>query len=167
LQAGAEALHNSEDLANVISNGIDLSKALIELEKFSLMKWNRLTKTVLVHRLVRMVVKDEMSDADSVMLRTTVINLCGQSFPKKWTNENRKLCRDYVGQVMEPLLELEVIQTEKSASIMARVCWFLREDGKISDSERLSLQAVKTNTEILGDDHLDTLTSMSNLAKTY
>lgn len=74
LQCGAEVL--PDDLRQVVSNRIDMSKALIELEKFSLLKWNQLTKTLLVHRLVQMAVKDEMSDADLMMFRTTIIDLC-------------------------------------------------------------------------------------------
>src|SRR5271170_1950606 len=109
LQAGVEALQN--DLRQLVSNRIDMSKALIELEKFSLLKWNRLMKTLLVHRLVQAVVKDEMSDSDSLTLGTAIINLCDQSFPQEWTDENRKICRDYVSQVMGPLLNLEVVQT--------------------------------------------------------
>ena len=129
LQAGAEALQ--DDLRQLVSNRIDMSKALIELEKFSLLKWNRLTKTLLIHRLVQAVVKDEMSDSDSMTLRKTIIDLCDQSFPQEWINENRALCRIYVGQVMRPLLDVKVIRTEKSANIMYRVGWFLREDGEI------------------------------------
>ena len=165
LQSGVEAL--PDGLRQIVSNRIDMSKALIELERFSLLKWNRLTKTLLIHRLIQMVIRDEMSDADLMTLRTIIIDLCDQSFPQEWINENRKLCREYIGQIMGPLLDLEIIRTEKSASIMFRVGWFLREDGKISDSERLSSQAVKIYREILGDDHCDTLTTMHNLASTY
>src|SRR5438477_3135742 len=49
LQDGAEAL--GDNLHQLLSNRSDMSKALIELEKFSLLKWNRLAKTLLIHRL--------------------------------------------------------------------------------------------------------------------
>ena len=62
LQDGMEALR--DDLRRLLSNPIDMSKALIELEKFSLLKWNRLTKTVLVHRLVQHL--REIDGADDV-----------------------------------------------------------------------------------------------------
>jgi hypothetical protein len=139
LQAGVKAL--PDDLQALVSSRIEMSKALIELEKFSLLKWNRLTKTLLVHRLVQTVVRDEMSDADSLMFRTAIVDLCDKSFPREWTNENRKMYRDYVGQVMEPLLSLQGVRTKKLASVMYLVGMFLREDGKINDSERASLQA--------------------------
>jgi hypothetical protein len=144
-----------------------MSKALIELEKFSLLKWNRLTKTLLIHRLVQSMVKDEMSDTDSMTYRITIINLCDRSFPQEWSNKNRELCRIYVGQVMRPLLDIKVIRTEQSARIMDRVGSFLREDGKFNDSERLSLRASEISAEILGPEHPDTLTTMDSLASTY
>src|SRR5436190_7753086 len=147
LQAGVEGLQ--DDLRELLSNRINLSKALIELEKFSLIKWNRLTKTLLIHRLVQTVVRDEMSDSDAMMFRNAIVDLSDRCFPREWNNENRELCRVYIGQVMKPLLDVKVIRTEKSASVMYRVGWFLREDGKISDSERVSLQAVEMNAEIL------------------
>jgi tetratricopeptide (TPR) repeat protein len=165
LQSGAVIFEN--DLRQIILNQISMDNALIELEKFSLLKWNRLSRTILIHRLVQMVIKDEISDADSMTLRHTIINLCDQSFPREWANDNRDLCRICIDQIMCPLSDLEVIRTEKSADVMYRVGWFLRDDGKISDSERLSLQAVEIRTEILSDDHPSTLSAIDNLAMTY
>jgi len=151
----------------VISNRIVLSMALIELEKFSLIKWNRINKIVSIHRLVQSVVKDEMSDSDSIVLHETIINLCYQSFPQAWNNENRTHCRDYVGQVMGVLLDQKVIQNENSANIMYRVGWFLRYDGRFIDSEKVSLKSVEIYTKSLGDDHFSTLNAADNLAGTY
>jgi hypothetical protein len=61
LQAGAETLR--DNLKNVLLSRIELSSVLIELEKFSLLKWNRLTKTLLIHRLVQAVVKEQTQDS--------------------------------------------------------------------------------------------------------
>jgi tetratricopeptide (TPR) repeat protein len=145
----------------------NMAKTLIELEKFSLLKWDRFTNTLSVHRLLQTVVKDEMSDTELRVLRTTVISLCDQSFPRKWTNETRPLCRIYLGQIVGPLLSLKIVRTEKFADVMCRVGWFLREDGKASDSEQLLLQAIDIQIEILGLDHPDTLRTMNFLASTY
>src|SRR5947207_2848363 len=59
LESAAQVL--DKDLRRVISNTIDQAKALIELEKFSLLKWNRVTKKLVIHRLVQAVIRDEMS----------------------------------------------------------------------------------------------------------
>jgi tetratricopeptide (TPR) repeat protein len=165
LQSGVEALQ--EDLRKVVSNRIDMSKALMELERFSLLKWSRPAKTLLLHRLVQAVVRDEMSNADLMSFRTTIINLCDRSFPQKGTNEKRATRRVYLGQVMVPLLDPDVIRSEKSVNVMIRVGCFLRDDGKFDDSERLLLQATIISGEILGPEHPGTLSSMNNLAVTY
>src|SRR5579859_2232845 len=165
LQSGAKVIH--KDLRQLVSNKIDRAKALIELEKFSLLKWDRRNKTLLIHRLVQRVVQDEISDADLKTFGLTIINLCNRSFPREWGNENRALCRVYLGQIMTPLFSLEGVLIKNSVSIRYRVGWFLRDDGKISDSERFSLKAVEINTDVQGEDHPDTLTTINNLAETY
>ena len=165
LQSGIEALDN--DLRQVVSNRVGLAKALIELEKFSLLKWDRFTQTLSIHRLVQTVVKDEMSETELTTFRTTVINLCDRSFPQRWSNETRPICRVYLSQVVGPLLSLKIVRTEKSADIMHRVGRFLREDGKTSDSEQLLLQAIDIRVEISGLDQPFTLTIMNTLASTY
>src|SRR5947199_2405006 len=123
LQSGAEALH--EDLQEIVSNRIEMSKALIELEKFSLLKWNRSTKMLLIHRLVQMVVRDEMSDEESRSTFSNIIDLCTEAFPKSITYETQSLCQTYQGQVIEPLLHTNTICTSKSALIRRRVGDFL------------------------------------------
>ena len=165
LKSGVEVL--DDDLERLVSNEFELSQALLSFETFSLIKWDRQSRSVLIHRLVQTVVKDEMSDSDSKALGITIIKLCDRSFPQEWINENRELCRIYVGQIMRSLLDVKVIRTEKSASLMYRVGWFLRDDGKISDSERLSWRASEISAEILGPEHAFTLTTMGNLASTY
>ena len=73
---------------------------------------------------------------------------------------NRALCGVWVDQIMSSLLHIGFMPTEKSAKIMYRVDWFPRDDDNVHDSERLSLQAVEINAEILSDDHLSTLTTI-------
>jgi Tetratricopeptide repeat len=50
---------------------------------------------------------------------------------------------------------------------MVRVGWFLRDDGKIIDSERILLRSQEIYLEILGTEHPAMMTSMHNLASTY
>jgi len=70
LQAGAEAFKGEPQ--DILLSRIELSTVLIELEKFSLLKWNRSRKTLRLHRLVQTVVKDEMSE-DGSLVRTILV----------------------------------------------------------------------------------------------
>ena len=134
LQSAVDALPN--DLQQVVSSPIDLSKALIELEKFSLLKWNRLTKTLVIHRLVQTVIRDEMSEEERTTLCSTVVKICDESFPKQWNNDTRPVCRIYFSQVLLPLLSINSVQTMKLTDIMARVGDFLQRDGNYNDSAK-------------------------------
>ena len=120
-----------------------------------------------MHRLVQMVVKDEMSEDDLTFTLVNIIEVFIHAFPIVTTNENRLLCRTYQGQIVEPLLQMKTICTSRSALIRMRVGEFLRHDGKYDDSEKLLSQAVENCTWVLGTENLDTLTAMHNLALTY
>ena len=166
LQAGAEVLQ--DDVEQLLAKPIEMAKALLELEKFSLLKWDRTAKTLLVHRLVQAVVKDEMSDTELTSFRSMVIDLCDVAFPDKWdTFEDRIACRNCVGQVMTPLLDVEVECTGAAAYIMSHVAQFLSEDGKFKDSEQLLNRVVQLYSQIAGDHHQHAVTLMHNLASIY
>jgi len=165
LVSGAEALE--DELRHIIFDQIELSTALFELEKFSLIKWDRPNKSITIHRLVQIVVSDEMSDEELRSTLTNVIDLFNEAFPKFITNETRSVCRTYQGQMIEPLLRMMTMRTAESALIRRRVGKFLYQDGKYDDSERLLLQAVETYASVLGTDNSDTLSAMHELALTY
>jgi tetratricopeptide (TPR) repeat protein len=165
LVSGAEALQ--QDLRHIIFDHVEMATALLELEKFSLIKWDRPNKSITIHRLVQVVVIDQMSAEESLSTFTNVIDLFTQAFPKLITNKTRLLCRTYQGQMVEPLLRMKTMRTSESALIRRRVGEFLYDDGKYDDSEKLLLQAVETYASVLGTEKSETLSAMHALALTY
>ena len=117
LKHGAKALVNN--LQEVVLDRSKLAKTLLELEKFSLIKWDRQAKSILIHRLVQIMIRDEMSEGERTTLCNTVIDICDESFPKKLNNDTRLQCRVYFGQVLMPLLIIKYVQSLKLADIMA------------------------------------------------
>lgn len=164
LQDGANAL--GEDLDQVVSDPYKLAKALLVMENHSLIKWDRQNKSLSIHRLVQAVIKDEMSETELTSILSTLIDLCDLSFPIEINNNTLKKCRLYEGQVVEPLLRVE-IRSKKCASIKERVGNFLLEDGKYEQSETFLLQALDLRIEFAGLESLSTATVMSRLARTY
>ena len=167
LKAGAKGMDN--DLQRLMLNDFKFTEALSSFERFSLIKWDRRSENIKIHRLVQAVVKDEMSKRSKTDLsnfRAMIVDICDGAFPQE-CGKNRALCREYVSQVMGPLCDPEVSETEKSAKVMEHVGSFLRRDGKFIDSERLLSRSLEMRRRILGPHHPDTLTSMDNLARTY
>jgi hypothetical protein len=103
LTDGADALH--DDLGQLLRTPIEFQKAIMELERFSLVKVNPADNTVIVHRLVQIMVRDEMSEPELFDYWKMVIDLCYLMFPAKHelTNEIRGRCRFRLGQVMTPI----------------------------------------------------------------
>jgi tetratricopeptide (TPR) repeat protein len=156
-----------DDLRGLVSDEFALSEALRSLETYSLVKWDRQKSSIIVHRLVQAVFKDDMSETDLTTFRAMTVDICHHAFPNDWNNNNRALCRLYIGQIMGAPLDPDASETVKSAGVMDRVGWFLRDDGKIVDSERTLVRSLKIFLRILGAEHPDTLWSMNNLALTY
>ena len=165
LVAGMEAFN--DDLRNVVVDEHELATTILELEKFSLIKWNRRSKSISIHRLVQTVISDKISQDELTSTLDTVINLCNEAFPSTVTNETRPICRKYQSQVVEPLFRIDGIHTQQSADIKERIGFFLQIDGKYTDSSRLLLQALEIQRVISGADHPSTLVAMNNLAVAY
>ena len=165
LKRGVNAIPN--DLRQLVSNKREMPKALIQLEKFSLIKWNRLTNTIVIHRLVQAVIRDQLPKKERTTFCKTVLNICDEAFPKKWNNDTRPICRIYSGQVFTPLLNIKSVQNMKLADTMERVGNFLFEDGKYNDRAKLLREVVQMRAAYRGTDDPSTLTSMHNLAETY
>jgi tetratricopeptide (TPR) repeat protein len=166
LQSGANALKN--DLQEVVLDRNKRAKALLTLEKFSLIKWDRRTQVILIHRLVQATLRNEMSESELSALLVTIVDLCDRAFPMIVTNESRPICRRYQDQILGPLLQIKTaLRTEKFAKINERIGSFLNVDGKLDDSERLLQQAVDVRIMISGLDHFSTLSSMHNLSLIY
>ena len=91
------------NLQQIISIPVEMAKALIELERLSLIKQNHSSNSIVIHRLIQTIVRDEMATVDLVANANAVIALCEQAFPLVLTNETRPRCRLYQNQVMEPL----------------------------------------------------------------
>lgn len=174
LQSGARGLE--DDLREVVLDRSDLAKSLIDLEKFSLIKWDRKSKTLFIHRLVQTVVKDEMPEHELTRALNSFIDLCCESFPivennirgePYYTAEVREVCRRYQSQMLEPLLLAEIVRTEKCANIKEILANFLTKEDNHIDAKRLRLQVIQDRTQLLGIDHRDTVTGMHKLAWTY
>ena len=115
LVAGVDGLEN--DLRKVISVPNEIAKALLELETFFLIRWDRKSKTISHHRLVQTTICDGMTSDETACTYAEMIRLIERSFPKYHTNKTRALCRRYQGQVLEPLLRMDVMIEKDAASI--------------------------------------------------
>jgi len=206
LIAGSKAF--DDPLQQVLASQTETAKSLLELEKLSLIKWNRASKSLSVHRLVQAVIQDDIPEDESKAISKIVIDICSCAFPE-YKFELLGRCRLFENQVVGPISRLTSILSPSSMWLHLRVGNFLCEEGKYKDSARCLMQAKEIVTKtgevddyimtvidhalslfyrqqgrftdaaqleeqisekrrrILGDEHPETLRSMSHLALIY
>ena len=164
LRTGRETLGN--DLQKMFADLSDMAIVLLELEKSSLIKWDRSSKTISVHSLVQTVIRDDMTDEELNTLENVILRLCGKSFPDTITTNTLPLCRKYQDQVLEPLFNTTV-RTLEAANIKERIGKFLQTDGKYHSAEGLFKQAHEIRSEIQGKENPETLTTLLHLARVH
>ena len=163
-------LANSKDafdskLYETISDPMHFATTLLNLEKFSLVKWSRESNTLSMHRLIQAVVKDEMAERYVISCMMTVVEMCDVAFPRNYENENRSLCRRYNSQVVGPLLNVGKLRTSRTAEVVLRIGEFLVSDAKYEESKQLCVMAVEIFTDVKGNDDQCTLNAKVSLAE--
>lgn len=161
LQTGRETLGN--DLQTMFTRLSDMAIVLLELEKSSLIKWDRSNKTILVHRLVQTIIRDDMTDEELNTTEIVILRLCDKSFPDTITTNTLPLCRKYQDQVLEPLLNTTV-RTLEAANVKERIGKFLETDGKYHSAECLFEKAYQIRSELQGTENPETFTTLLHLA---
>jgi tetratricopeptide (TPR) repeat protein len=155
LESGKDAF--SDDVQEIVSDPIKLQRALLSLEKFSLIRWSREHSTISIHRLIQAAVQDEMTECIWNWCASTVVNICDIAFPEYITNDTRLLCRRYQCQTVAPLLRIGKLPSKKNAEVCKRIGTFLTDEGKFKEGEQLFEQALFIYCSLNNAEHADVL----------
>ena len=164
LEAGRDGL--PEPLKTMIADMFEFSKALGELEQYSLIRRPGDGRIISMHRLVQAVIKDSLVNEDERNFMEMIATLFLFAFPE-FDEDKRQICRRYQTQVVGPLITLMGLGTEDIANLLLRVGYFLYADGKYFDGEHLERKAVEIRIALFGHEDYRTMTGMNNLAETY
>ena len=88
------------------------------------------------------------------------------AFPE-YAHEYLRKCREYQAQIVSIVMEIKDMRTGAATRLLRRVGYFLVRDGKARDGESLLAIAFSAASEVFGEEHPDTLTTMDNLASSY
>lgn len=154
LQAGAESPALCDNHKRILFCRVELSKVLIELEKFSLLKWNRVNKTIAIHRLVQTVVKDEMSSSEFNWISAAAVELCLHIFPKDLHDLAPEVptLRKYAGQFPALLVDPKIPPSMSLLKLLRAEGVYLELEGKANVGESFLLRACSMSEQIYGRD---------------
>src|SRR5579859_4015405 len=166
LKAGSIGL--SDGIRQVIDQSYIFHESLGLLQQYSLIGRSQNKESLIIHRLIQAVLRDELSDVEVEHYSGQVIELCSAAFPAfKEAHEKRMLGRRFQNQVLEPAVEAAKIPSQRAAFTLLQIGYFLWNDGKWKDAERMNQRSHEILQILLGNEHPDTLTSTNNLALTY
>ena len=155
-------------LQRITNDPIHLDFAIGVLRRFSLVQHDAEAKTLTIHRLVQLVLRDMMdAETEREWARRTVLAV-SYAFPEDefsaWHQREQYLphalaCTD--------LIEQWDMRFSEAASLLSQVGNQLYEQGKYKEAESLCRRALVIREQVLGRDHPEVAQSLNDLAVIY
>ncbi|KAF6843413.1 Kinesin light chain 5 [Colletotrichum musicola] len=151
------------------TSDVDFEDDLDVLRGYSLVTITATPGLLEMHSLVQFCTKVWISEFGSPdQWKTHFLQSASQHFPSG-VFETWQQCQTLMPHI-QPLLDKEPFEERNRldwGELLTNVSWYLVMLGNYSRAEVIVRQAVTIRTEILGQEHPSTLTSMANLASTY
>jgi tetratricopeptide (TPR) repeat protein len=164
----AGAKHLGPVLQPVAADPLLLNNAIAALGTYSLINRDATEKTLSIHRLVQVVLKDAMDEAIQRKWANRAILAVNEVIPEveftTWPQCERCLphaltCVEWIEQGNLTLLE--------AASLLFDIGQYMYDRGRYNEAEPLYVRALAIREQELGSEHLYTALSLNNLALLY
>lgn len=170
LVAGKDGLDN--ELRSVIEDPYTLESSIFLLEQFSLVSRLEGGGKIAIHRVLQYAIREEMTSRQCQEFIHASLKLSEFAFPESgsWNSLDPQIlhiCRSFEEQVIAPLTLDEWTKDLTWGVIAQRLASFLLDDGKFGLAIELFSGVMEMKMRLLGNKHLETLTSMNDLAKAY
>lgn len=162
----AGATHLDSHLLPLVNNPSVLDAAFRALATYSLV--HRKAKTLTLHRLVQVVIKDGMSQETYRQWTERTIRMVNAAFPDgefaTWSDCERYLPH---AQACATLIEQENMFIPEAAYLLNRMGYYLTKRARYAEAVSLLTCALPISEQQLGSQHLDTAEILNNLATAY
>jgi tetratricopeptide (TPR) repeat protein/transcriptional regulator with XRE-family HTH domain len=155
-------------LQTAIADEFSLNAILKVLLTYSLIHRNAQNKTFSIHRLVQAVIKDAIEEKVQEQWVEQALIIVNKAFPEV-TYETWKSCQRYLPHALScaSLILQHHLMSLEAARLLNQVGWYLQARAQYSQTEQFLERALSIRKEILGSQHLDTATTLDNLASLY
>ncbi|MBW4652444.1 MAG: tetratricopeptide repeat protein [Kaiparowitsia implicata GSE-PSE-MK54-09C] len=147
---------------------LELTKALAEASRFSLLYRNAENRTFSIHRLVQEVLRARMSLDECCLWVERIVRSLNQVFPEP-DYPNWSLCDRLLphSKAAATFVDLYQLQFEAVGNLWDKTARYLRERGQYVEAKPLLQSALALRQKLLGETHPDVATSLNNLASLY
>ena len=167
LLTAAQTFYTKEE--NTPSDEWRINTALEVLLRFSLIQRNAETETLTIHRLVQVVIQDAMDGEMQRSWEEKAIYTLYQIFPRAITVNNWHDCQRYLPHVLTCTSYIKQwnFAFSEAAQVLNQAGYYLKEQARYVDAERLYQEALAIREKIFSSDNLETVQSIYNLARLY
>jgi tetratricopeptide (TPR) repeat protein len=157
------------ELQSLVGDQHKLNLAIKELLKYSLIRRDSNKHTIVVHRLVQAVLRDEMDEELQREWVKRAIRAVNKSFPNVQNVEEWPKCQQWLPHalVCADFIEKWKLSFEEAARLLNEAGYYLRDRAQYAEAEPLYERALVIREEVLGKRHPDTAQSLNNLAALY
>ncbi len=155
-------------LQPVAADPFELNAAIEALHKFSLIKRDPDVKTLTIHRLVQVVIKDGMDQDTQRQWAERAVRAVSEVFPsgefETWTDCERclphaQICADYIKQ--------NGMNFPEAAQLLNQVGYYFYKRGQYKQAEPLLQLCLQIREQALGQEHPETARILTNLGRLY
>ncbi|GHO54458.1 tetratricopeptide repeat protein [Ktedonobacter robiniae] len=163
-----EALHLGPHLGKLQAHPEQLNTSMSIIGRYSLLHRNPDTQTLTIHRLVQAVLKDSMSKKMQHLWAERAVQAVGSVFPSVDV-DTWEQCRRYLSHARTciSLIRNYSLLTQETAKLIDKVATYDKDHALYTEAENIYNDIVKLNEKVLGPEHPDTASSLSNLAYLY
>jgi tetratricopeptide (TPR) repeat protein len=154
-----------EVLASIAESPLDLSDAIEEAGRFSLLHRHPEARTMSLHRLVQAVLRDEMDSDARRMWAERAVRAVNKIFPEV-EYENWQSCSRLVlhAQLLAHSIEVFAFDFPEAARMLTQAGLYLKGRAQYAEAEPLYRRALAIREKVLGAEHPDVANSLINLA---
>jgi tetratricopeptide (TPR) repeat protein/transcriptional regulator with XRE-family HTH domain len=163
--------HLRPELQATLSNPLQLNSAFKDVLTYALLQRNTREKTLRVHRLIQIILKEKLSDMAKQARVEQLIRMMNQLFlleqdrldVEHWAWYEQLLPHaQAVTQAAEhwPLFSLEL------GSLLSKIAMYLFHRARYEQAEAFYLRAISVQEQVLGTDHPDLIVALAGLAST-
>ena len=155
-------------LRSVAKNTLTLDEIIAELLRYSLIRRDAEVKTLSIHRLVQVVLKEGMTKNVQRQWAERTVRAVNRAFPdvKFETWQRCQRCLPHA-QTCASLIEQWRMTFPEAVQLLDRTGLYLQERAQYAQAESLLQRSLMMREQTLGSEHLDVASSMDALAGVY
>src|SRR5437660_2964612 len=160
-----QAIHLEPGADEVAVEVVQFDLALATLRRLSLVQYHPENQTLSIHRLMQVVLQDEMNKHEQLLWQRRVVHALNKLFPE-YSHQMWEPCERLLPHVLK-MAAATSLQEQALAEMIRKAADYLLERAKYEQAEQLYLRSLQVGEQVMGSEHPQTVSALTRLAILY